>query len=301
MTKAQDSTLAHPKEFSKQPKRFGTVSSWLAYSRRNPETPFLLAGILIFALMALVPGLIAPHDPQKIDAGVALQPPSAEYWLGTDNLGRDIFSRLVFGTRIVMLVGIGGIGISVLVGVTLGLVAGYRGGWLEPLLMRITDALLAFPTLLLAILFVATFGASALSVVIVIALGYIPRFIRLVYSSVLVLKQSDYVLASRAVGVQDLRILMRHILPNAMVPIIVMTTLGISTAFLIEASMSYLGFGVQPPEPSWGAMLNNAQQYLEIAPWYVLGPGFTIFLAVLVFNLAGDRLREAADPKLRKL
>lgn len=301
MTKARELPLSHPQEFSSQHDRFSNVRRWLHYVRRNPETLILLLAILLFVLMALVPQFFAPHDPQKIDAAVALTPPSSSYWLGTDHLGRDIFSRLVYGTRVVMLVGLVGIGISLLVGVTLGLIAGYRGGWLEPLLMRTTDALLAFPTLLLAILFVATFGASAWSVVIVIALGFIPRFIRLVYSSVIVLKNSDYVLASRAVGVQNYRILLRHILPNAMVPIVVLTTLGISTAFLIEASMSYLGFGVQPPEPSWGAMLNTAQQYLEIAPWYVLGPGITIFIAVLVFNLTGDRLREAADPRLKKL
>lgn len=301
MAQAQDLTLSHPRAFPVQSPRFSNAHRWLRYGKRNPESMILLLVILLFVLMALLPQFFAPHNPQKINAAVALNPPSRVYWLGTDHLGRDIFSRLVFGTRVVMMVGLGGIGISLLLGVSLGLIAGYHGGWLEPLLMRITDALLAFPTLLLAILFVATFGASALSVVIVIALSFIPRFIRLVYSSAIVLKKSDYILASRAVGVPNYRILTRHILPNAMVPIVVLTTLGISTAFLIEASMSYLGFGVQPPEPSWGAMLNNAQQYLEIAPWYVLAPGLTIFVAVLVFNLAGDRLREAADPKLRKL
>lgn len=285
----------------RQQGRSFSLSNLLHYVRRRLGATILVALILIFILTALIPGILAPYDPQKIDADVALQAPAGAHWLGTDHLGRDILSRLIHGTRVVMLVGLGGMGIAMSLGVLLGLLSGYYGGWTESIIMRFTDAILAFPTMLLAIIFVATFGASAFNVVIVIGLGYLPRFTRLVRASVLVLKQTDFVLASRAIGASDYRVLTRHILPNAFVPIITQATLGIGFAFLIEAAMSYLGFGVQPPAPSWGAMLNKAQQYLYVAPWFVLAPGITISIAVLVFNLAGDRLRERADPRLRKL
>lgn len=269
--------------------------------RRNPGVTALLLMIAVFVAMAVAPSVFATHDPQEILPTASLHPPSSEYWLGTDNLGRDIYSRLVYGTRVALLVAVGGTLGAAVPGIPLGLAAGYYGGWLDGVLMRLFDGVLAFPTILLAILFVATFGASALNIIIVVAISFLPLFARLARASTLVLRNVEYVLASAAMGASSPRILFRVILPNAIVPLSVLASLSVSFAFLIEAAMSYLGFGVQPPAPSWGVMLRDAQTYLRTAPWFVLAPGLTITAAVLMFNLAGDRLRDMADPRLKRL
>ena len=261
----------------------------------------ILLIILFFVLTALIPGQFAPYSPYEQNASQALQPPSNTYWLGTDQFGRDILSRVIFGGRVAILVGLGSVALAMLIGVPLGLISGYYGGYLDAILMRIQDALLSFPPVILALLIIASFGASALNVVLTIALVYVPRFARLVRGSVLQLKDREYVIASRSFGTPDLRILLRVILPNALAPIIVQATLGIAVAILIESGLSYLGLGIQPPTASWGNMLQHAQSYIYRAPWFVLAPGGFIFLSVLAINLAGDQLRAWVDPRLRAL
>ena len=200
-----------------------------------------------------------------------------------------------------MTVALGSVMLAMLIGIPLGLVSGYYGGILDAAIMRVQDAILAFPVLLLALLMIASFGASTLNVIVAIAFVYVPRFARLVRGSVMDLKEREYVWASIVAGATDARVLFRTILPNAMGPIIVQATLGFAVAILIEAGLSYLGLGVQPPTPSWGNMLQHSQSYIYQAPWFVLAPGFAIFLAVLMFNLLGDWLRELIDPRLRRL
>jgi peptide/nickel transport system permease protein len=271
--------------------------------RALEKAPFVIvAGVILFLFFsAAFPEVVAryPHAEQHPED--ALQPPSAKYWLGTDQFGRDIYSRLIHGTRVVILVGLGSVALAVLIGIPLGLLAGYYGGLLDAAIMRIQDAILSFPVVLLALLIIATFGASTLNVILSIAFVYVPRFARLVRGSVMALKDREYVLATRVAGADDGRLLFLAILPNAMGPIVVQATLGVAVAILIEAGLSYLGLGIQPPTPSWGNMLQHAKNYISNAPWYVLSPGVMIFLAVLMFNLAGDWLREAIDPRLRTL
>jgi peptide/nickel transport system permease protein len=274
---------------------------WLALLRRDLYSAVISAFILFFLLSTIAPSLFAPHSPYEQNPSVALQPPSTTYWLGTDQFGRDIFSRAIYGGRVAILVGVGSVTLAMLMGVPLGLIAGYYGGFVDAAIMRIQDALLAFPAVLLALLIIASFGASAFNLVLTISIVYVPRFARLVRGSVLDLREREYVLASRAFGASDVRLLFMVILPNAVAPITVQATLAIAVAILIEAGLSYLGLGIQPPTASWGNMLQHAQTYLYEAPWFVLATGGFIFVAVLVFNLAGDRLREIVDPRLRTL
>lgn len=274
------------------------------FARRRllkPAVLVVLGAILFLVLSATLPSVVSRYSYREQHIEDALKPPSAQYWLGTDQFGRDIYSRLIYGTRIVIVVALGSVFFAILIGVPLGLIAGYYGGFLDAVIMRIQDAILSFPVLLLALLMIATFGASTLNVVIAITFVYIPRFARLVRGSVLDLKEREYVWASRLAGATGTRILLRSILPNAIGPIIVQATLGFAVAILIEAGLSYLGLGIQPPTPSWGNMLQHAQSYFYQAPWFVLAPGLMIFLVVLLFNLLGDWLRSWLDPRLRQL
>ena len=254
-----------------------------------------------FLLMALIPELIAPYSPYAQHPQDALQPPSRSYILGTDQLGRDIFSRVVFGSRVAMIVGIGSVALAMLIGVPIGLASGYWGGHADALVMRVQDALLSFPPVLLALLVIASFGASTLNVVLTIAFVYVPRFARLVRGSVQELKTREFVVASQAVGASQWRVMFRVILPNTVAPITVQATLGMAVAILIESGLSYLGLGILPPTASWGNMLQHAQTFIHRAPWFILAPGCAIFLAVLSINLLGDWLREWLDPRLRLL
>lgn len=265
--------------------------------------PMIIVGAVIGILLfcAVFPEAISPYSYKEQHPADALHPPGARYWLGTDQFGRDIFSRLIHGTRVVITVGLGSVLLAMLVGIPLGLISGYYGGWIDAVIMRIQDAILSFPVVLLALLIIASFGASTWNVIMSIGFVYIPRFARLVRGSVMDLKDREYVYSAIVAGASDTRLLLMVILPNAIGPIIVQATLGIAVAILIEAGLSYLGLGVQPPTPSWGNMLQHAQSYMYQAPWYVLAPGAMIFLAVLTFNLAGDWLRERLDPRLRKL
>ncbi|TFJ91345.1 nickel transporter permease [Lentibacillus salicampi] len=255
--------------------------------------------IIILLLTALLAPLIATHSPTDQSIVNRYQPPSVDHWLGTDELGRDIFSRIVFGTRISIQIGVIAVGISMIVGVTLGSIAGYFGRWIDMIIMRVIDIMLAFPSVLLAIALVTILGPSLRNAMIAVGIVGVPQFARLVRSSVLSVKETEYIEASKAIGARNLRTLFGHILPNCLAPIIVQMTLGIGTAILDAAGLSFLGLGAQPPTPEWGAMLSDGRAALQNAPWVVAFPGVAIFLFVLGFNLFGDGLRDALDPKLK--
>lgn len=258
--------------------------------------------LAVFILIAIFAGVIAPEgiDDQKMgDADALLQKPSADYWFGTDEFGRDILSRVMHGARLSLWVGFVSVIGSVIVGVILGIMAGYYGRWLDILISRIFDIMLAFPSILLAIAIVAMLGPSLQNALIAIALVNVPIFGRLIRSTVLSLKEEDYVEAARSIGMRDSRILFHHILPNSLAPIIVQGTLSIATAILDAAALGFLGLGAQKPAPEWGRMLADSRNLIQEAPWTVTFPGLCIMLAVLGFNLVGDGLRDALDPKLK--
>lgn len=257
--------------------------------------------IAIFALAAILAPWIAPYDPTVTPPSDKFYPgpPDAQFWLGTDLLGRDLLSRMLHGARATLLVGILANGIALAIGATIGITAGYLRGTIGSVLMRFTDLMSAFPALLLAILLAAMFNPSLWIVVIVIALVSWVQVARVVYAETVSLAERDYVAAVRAIGASTPRILLRHILPHLMPILIVWGTLGIATTSLFEAMLSYLGMGVQPPTPSWGNMVNENQTYFESAPWLVFFPGLAIGLLALSFNLVGDALRDILDPTLR--
>jgi peptide/nickel transport system permease protein len=283
-------------------------STALAHERRRPRflvrlDPTFGAALCLFAITlacALAPSWIAPERPNQLGKEL-LEGPSLDHWFGTDEFGRDIASRIVFGARTELVISLLGVGVALSVGVPIGLISGYRGGFLDSLFMRIQDALLAFPAVLFSILVVAAIGASKTSIILTIGTIYVPRFARLVRGSVMVLKHEDFVTASRAAGATGSRLILRHILPNCFASIMVQVTLALAVAILIEAGLSYLGLGVQPPTATWGTMLKSAQSYPAQAPWYVLAPGLCIFVLVLAFNTAGDALRDGLDPRLRRV
>ena len=253
--------------------------------------------VLFFASMALGAPWIAADDPLRTDWGQIRKAPTWAHPFGTDDLGRDNFSRVVWGSRISMQAGVFSILLATAIGVPLGLAAGYHRGALDQLIMRLTDAWLAFPFLILAIGLVTIMGASLTNATLAIGLGATPTYIRLTRGLALSAKEEDYVLAARALGAGDLRLMRRHVFPNIFSAILVQATVSIPTAIIAEAILSFLGLGVQPPAPSWGTMLNAAQQFLETAPWMAYWPGLAIFSLALSFNLAGDGLRDLLDPK----
>ena len=255
--------------------------------------------VLFFVLVAVAAPLIAAYEPVATSWSAVRKPPSLEHWFGTDEIGRDVLSRVIFGARASLLAGVISVCISLACGVPIGLVSGYVGGFLDGLLMRITDALLACPFLILAIALAAFLGPSLTNAMIAIGISAMPAFIRLTRAQVLNAKVEDYVEAARAVGNPHRRILLRHILPNILAPIMVQATLAIAAAIIAEASLSFLGLGQQPPAPSWGSMLNTAKNFLDEAPWMGMWPGAAIFSVVLAFNLFGDGLRDALDPRHR--
>lgn len=270
---------------------------------RKTSKPVLLAGTILFLVLlsTFFPGVLSPHDPNEIHPELALSPPSLDFILGTDEFGRDIFSRIIFGTRVAIVISWASVGLAFLIGIPLGLISGLYGGLADGLTMRVMDAVLAFPSLIFTILIVAALGASPFSIIVSIGFLFTPRFARLVRGSVLVLKDVEFVVASRACGAGSSRIMFRTILPNTMAPILVQITLGMALAISIEAGLSYLGLGIQPPTATWGTMLRDAQRYLYLAPWYTLAPGVMIFVVILVLNFFGDRLRDALDPRLKRV
>jgi peptide/nickel transport system permease protein len=258
-----------------------------------------LAIVVALVLIAVLAPLIAPFDPTQQAYAHVRKAPSWRNWLGTDESGRDVLSRVMFGARASLLAGLVSVSIALCVGVPVGMLAGYRGGWVDALISRLTDAMLAIPFLILAIALAAFLGPSLMNAMIAIGVTATPIFVRLTRGQVLVVKTEDYVEAARAVGNGPIRIAFRHILPNITPALLVQASLTIAAAIIAEASLSFLGLGQQPPAPSWGSMLNTAQRFLNNAPWMAIYPGLAIFLAVLSFNLLGDGLRDALDPKER--
>jgi len=250
-----------------------------------------------FILLALFAPWIAPYDPLQTSWSAVRKAPSAAHWFGTDEIGRDVLSRVIWGTRASLLAGLVSVSISLACGVPIGLLAGYVGGPVDALISRMTDAMLACPFLILAIALAAFLGPSLTNAMIAIGVTATPVFIRLTRAQVLAVKVEDYVEAARALGNPPWRIALRHVLPNAISPLIVQATLAIAAAVIAEASLSFLGLGQQPPAPSWGSMLNTAKNYIDNAPWMAIWPGLSIFLLVLSFNLVGDGLRDALDTR----
>lgn len=272
--------------------------AWYEFSRNR----FAMAGslfILFITAMAVLAPVVATHDPNVQVLQDRLEPPSAEHWFGTDELGRDFYSRLVYGARISLFIGIVGTAVGVFFGTLIGLISGFFGGWTDTLIMRVIDIMYAFPGILLAILVVAVMGPGIFNLIVVLAIWSIPSLSRIVRGNVLSLMAQDYVDAARAVGASRFRIMFVHLLPNTMAPIIVYTTLSVAGAILTAAALGFLGLGVQPPTPEWGAILSNGRTYLRKAPLLMIYPGVLIFLTVISINLIGDALRDALDPYIQ--
>jgi peptide/nickel transport system permease protein len=264
---------------------------------RRPLAVVSLAIVLVFVLAAVFAPVLAPYDPDATDFDALFAPPSSEHWLGTDELGRDVFSRILFGARASMLAGVVATLLAMAVAVPLGLVSGYFRGWYDPVIMRVTDVLLAFPFLILAVGLAAILGPSLKNATLALGIAAIPGLVRVTRGEVLALREEDYVRAAVANGASDPVIIARHILPNMTSTLIVQATLTIPAAIIGESVLSFLGLGVQPPTPSWGVMISSAQTYLTDEPFLTVFPGLAIFLATLAFNLLGDGLRDVLDPK----
>jgi len=272
-----------------------------AFLARLLETRLVGTGLAIstiVVLCALAAPLLAPYDPNEQDYLALTDPPSAAHVLGTDDLGRDVLSRIIYGSRVSLEVGLIAVGIAVLIGVSLGLLAGYTGGLVDDVSMRFVDAVQAFPSLILALAITAALGPSIANAMLAIGFVATPGIARLTRGQALSVREREFVTAARVCGASPLGIMLRHIWPNVTAPIVVQATLLMGTAIVTEASLSFLGVGVPPPTPSWGAMLRTGSQYLEVAPWISVVPGAAIFLTVLAFNFVGDGLRRALDPRL---
>ncbi len=258
-----------------------------------------LAVLVAFVLVGAFAPLLTPHDPTQNRLSDALLPPSSAHLLGTDHLGRDLLTRILYGTRYSLFTGFGAIAIGLAVGVPLGVVSGYFGGWVDLVTQRFVDVLLSFPGFLLALSLVAVLGVGIGNVILSVGIGAIPSFVRLVRASTLNLRAQPFVEAARSLGVPQARIIFRHVLPNTLAPVIVQATLSLGSALLVAAGLGFLGLGVQPPTPEWGTMLGEGRQYIFAATNLATFPGLAIFVAVLAFNLLGDGLRDATDPRLR--
>ncbi len=275
---------------------------WRRFWKRARRSPQAIVGsliVLIFAFMAIFGPLLSPYPPTTMKMTKRLAPPGGEFTLGTDDFGRDILSRILHGAGASFQVGLFSVGIALIVGTLLGLLSGYRGGWLDTLIMSLMDILFAFPAVLLAIAIIAILGPTLSNVILAIGIVNLPAFVRLTRGSVLSVKNLLYVEAARSTGVSAIKIALRHILPNILAPIIVQGSLTIAAAILTEASLSYLGLGNPPPAPSWGNMLSSGYGFMQTSPWPAIFPGLAIMLAVLGFNLMGDGLRDALDPTLK--
>jgi peptide/nickel transport system permease protein len=296
--------LTHGARIGVQPEvRSRTESPLAVFLRRFARNRLAIVGALsigIMIILAVCAPLVAPHDPLYQDLEHILEPESAAHPMGTDDLGRDMLSRIIFGSRLSLLAAIYAVAVAFVIGVPIGLLSGYhRGKWDELVVMRIVDAWQAFPFLILALALAATLGAGFGNAMIAIGIGFTPAFIRIVRAQVMTVSNQEYIQAARVVGAPTSRILLRHVLPNSMAPLLVQTTLSMAAAVLAEAGLSFLGLGAQPPTPSWGQMLSTAQGYISLAPWLAYWPGLAIFLAVMGFNLIGDGVREALDPRLK--
>ena len=269
------------------------------YFKRNWLAVGGMMMLVIIFLIAAFAFFLAPYDPGKTDVSLKLKPPSYQHYLGTDQLGRDVFSRMLYGSRVSLSVGFVAVAISILIGILVGAIAGYYGRWVDPLLMRFVDIMLCFPSFFLILTVVALLGPSLFKVMVVIGITSWMGTSRFVRAEFLSLRERDFVQAAKSLGVKDLRIIFLHILPNALAPVFVTATLDVATAILVEAGLSFLGFGVQPPAPSWGNILTEGRTYIFDAWWLTLFPGLAILITVLSFNLLGEGLRDALDPRLR--
>lgn len=268
---------------------------------RKQKTALVGLGIILFfILIGLLAPFIAPGNWDGQNLAMSLQPPSTAHWFGTDDLGRDLLTRVIYGTRISLRVGFFAVIGSIILGSVLGLLAGYFGRWTDVLISRVFDIMLAFPSILLAIAIVTILGPGLTNALIAIAIINVPTYGRLIRSKVLSIKEEEYIVAAKVIGMGHTRILFRHILPNSVAPVIVQGTLGVATAVLDAAALGFLGLGAQPPQPEWGKMIADSRQYIITAYWTVLFPGLAIMLTVLGFNMFGDGLRDALDPKMRQ-
>jgi peptide/nickel transport system permease protein len=289
-------------ELTKAGARFdGTWTQLRFFATRHPLGAVGAVIMAVFVLAAIFADWIVAFDPLSTNASISLAPPSAQHWLGADFMGRDMFSRIVYGARISLAVGIGSTALGGVLGVALGLASGYIGGWVDLVSQRVVDILQALPLLVLALVMAAALGPSLQNTIIAIAIPLIPYAARVVRSNTLALREQPFVEAAKAVGMSELRIALRHILPNTLAPLIVLATAQLGSAILTEASLSFLGLGVPEPYPSWGRMLSeSAAEYVRTAPWLVIFPGIAISLVVFGTNLLGDALRDILDPRLRR-
>ncbi|KAB2333376.1 ABC transporter permease [Cytobacillus depressus] len=277
-------------------------SPWKMMIKRFKKNKRAMIGLYItsiFIIVAILAPWISPYDPFAYDMKALLQSPSLSHPFGTDQFGRDVLSRIIHGSRISLMIGIVGVGISIIVGVTLGTIAGYFGGILDTFIMRIMDILLAFPGFLLALAIISILGPSMVNVMIAIGIFSIPTFARIMRSSVITIKYKEFIEATKSLGGSHLFIIIKHVIPNCIAPIIVLSTMRIATAILTAAGLSFLGLGAQPPSPEWGAMLNEGREYIRSATHLSTVPGLMIMLVVLGFNMLGDGLRDALDPQMK--
>jgi peptide/nickel transport system permease protein len=278
--------------------------SWFyqVFWQRFKRNRFAMAGgavVLLLFFLSFFAGFITPYEPDTLDLYNVLMPPSAEHWLGTDDLGRDVLTRMIYGARISLKVGFVSVGIAVVIGTVIGLVAGYYGGWIDNVLMRFVDIMLCFPTFFLILAVIALVGQSIWYIMAIIGLTGWMGVTRLVRAELLSLRERDFVLAARTLGASDFRIIFRHILPNAMSPVLISATLGVAGAILTESALSFLGIGVPPPTPSWGNILTSGKDYIEFAWWLTLFPGLAIMVTVLSYYLVGEGIRDALDPRMK--
>lgn len=282
-------------EAGRQERKFRALKRFLKYKPAMAGLVF----VFVLVILAIFASQIAPDDPNKIHITAGKDGPSSTYWLGNDDVGRDILSRLIYGSRIALIVGLGATAIAVTIGVTVGATAGYFGGWIDALLSRIVDSLMAFPLLALLLTLSAVFGPSLRNVVIVIGCSVWASYARVVRAEVLSLRERDFVLAARSAGATSKRIIFRHIVPNAMGPVVIIASLAVGGIIILESALSFLGLGVQRPTASWGTMLSDGRDYIRNYPHISIAPGIAITLTVLAFNLIGDGLRDALDPRQR--
>lgn len=277
--------------------------TWRRAIRQFVRRPLAMAGLVIVAgvlLVALLAPWLAPHDPTKPDFMAILQAPDGKYLLGTDEVGRDLLSRLIYGARASIRAGLIAVAIAIAIGVPIGLLSGYLRGWVDQLVfMRLTDAMIAFPTIVLALALAAALGGNLTTAMLAIGIGSAPAFIRLARAQAMSLREQEFVEAARALGNRPLLVMLRHVFPNMIGPLLVQTSLAIAAAILAETALSFLGLGVQPPTPSWGSTLRIGTGYMQQAPWLSLYPGLSIFVTVLGINLLGDGLRDVLDPRGR--
>ncbi|HSW57184.1 MAG TPA: ABC transporter permease [Dehalococcoidales bacterium] len=284
---------------SQAPPRYSEAKRFFSVFFGRPLPVIGMIIILVFIITAIFAPLLAPYDPYKLNLPNKLQSPSLTHWLGTDSVGRDTLSRVIYGSRISLIIAIIAVSISTLVGITLGLIAAFFGGFTYQIIMRFVDALMAFPMLLLALLIASLLGGGMRNVIIALCIGFIAAPARMMCGVATAVKQNDYILAARSIGMSNLRTMIRHILPNSFQPLLVMLTVGLGSTILAEAGLSFLGVGINPPTPAWGSMVNEGYKFLLTNPELCLGPGIAIMLVVFGFNMMGDGLRDALDPRLR--